>query len=154
MDQQEFQNIIKDNDYHFFIFSCPAVVPFHFIIHTWIVVKYPDWRVIRWELRHFKNKKNPALGYLHKDFLPAWKGISKYFWESKKYHESTLLYHCSGNWNALSNKVVSFMEDIEKQYPYKSAYRLVWHNSNYFTQWVVNHFPEINFRLPWNALGK
>lgn len=154
MDQQEFNNMIQDTDYHFFVFSCPAIVPFHFALHTWVVLVYPDGKIIRWDLCHFKNKKNPSLGYLHENFLPAWKGISKYFWRNKEYYESNLLYHCSGNWDSLSYKIVSFMEDIDDQYPYKGAYRLVWHNSNYFTQWILHQFPEIKFELPRNAVGK
>lgn len=154
MNQKEFQNIIQDTDYHFFVFSCPAIVPFHLAIHTWIVIKYPNWKIARRDLCHFKNQEDPSLGYLHKNFLPAWKGLSKYFWESNAYHKSTLLYHCSGNWMSLSYKIISFIEEYGEAYPHKWEYRLVWHNSNYFTQWIVKHFPEMKFALPRNAIGK
>lgn len=97
MNQKEFKNMVQNTDYQFFVFSCPAIVPFYLALHTWIVIKYPNGEIHRRELCHFKNQENPTLGYLHKNILPAWKGISRYFWKSKKYNESTLLYHCSGN---------------------------------------------------------
>lgn len=154
MKQKEFENMIQDTDYHFFLFSCPAVIPFHFALHTWIVIKYPDGELIRWDFCHFKNKKNPSLWYLHKNFLPAWKWINTYFWHSSKHFESSLLYHCAGNWDSFPYKIISFIEDYVEQYPYKGEYRLVWHNSNCFTQWILKQFPEMEFELPRNAIGK
>jgi hypothetical protein len=73
MNKQEFYDIIKNGDYHFFIFSCPAVVPFHLARHTRIVIKSPNEDAVRWDLCYIKNKKHSALGYLHKNVLPAWK---------------------------------------------------------------------------------
>ena len=71
MNEQEFKNIIKKSDYHFFVFSCPACIPFQMAVHTWIVVVSPEG-ITRRDLGHFKNKRNPAFGYLHKDFLLPW----------------------------------------------------------------------------------
>lgn len=97
MNQQEFEHIIQDTEYHFFIFSCPAVIPFHLACHTWIVIKSPHGDAVRWDLCYTKNKKYPSLGYLHKNVLPAWKGIHKYFWETSEHFQSSLRYHCAGN---------------------------------------------------------
>lgn len=69
MNQQEFTAMIQDTDYHFFIFSCPAIVPFHFALHTWIVITYPDGKIVRWDFCHFKNKTNSSLDYLQKNRL-------------------------------------------------------------------------------------
>lgn len=154
MDQKTFKHMIQEDDYHFFVFSCPAVIPFQLARHTRIVMKSPNGDVVRWDLCYTKNKKHPSLGYLHKNVLPAWKWIHKYFWETNKHFESSLLYHCSGNWDSLSYKINSFIEEHVEAYPYKKEYRLVWHNSNYFTQWILNHFPEMKFALPRNAIGK
>ena len=154
MNQKEFTAMIQDTDYHFFVFSSSAVIPFHFALHTWIVVRYSNGEIVRWELGHFKNKKNPALGYLHKDFLLPWEWINKYVRKTNKRFQSSLLYHCSGNSNSLSYKIISFVENHVEKYPYKHHYRLVWHNSNYFTQYLLNQFPEITCKLPRNAIGK
>ena len=154
MNQKEFTAMIQDTDYHFFVLSSPIIIPFHFVLHTWMVIVYPDGKIVRRDFCHFKNKENPSLCYLHKDRLPPRRWIRKYFWPTKKHFESFLLYHCSGNWDSLSYKIISFMENHIEQYPYKHHYRLVWHNSNYFTQWIINHFPEMKFTLPRNAIGK
>lgn len=154
MDQQEFEHMIQDTDYHFFVFSSPAVLPFHFALHTWIVVKYPNGEVVRWDLCHFKNKEKTSLVYLHKNRLAPWRWIRKFFWKTDKHFESSLLYHCSGNWDSLSYKIISFIENHIEEYPYKHHYRVVWHNSNHFTQWILNKFPEVNCILPRNAIGK
>jgi len=153
MNQQEFQNMIQDTDYHFFVFSSPIISPFHFALHTWIVITYPDGKVVRWDFCHFKNISNPSLIYLQKNWLHPWEWIHRYFWGTKRF-PSSLLYHCSGNWDSLSYKIISFIEHYIENYPYKHHYRLVWHNSNFFTQWILNHFPEINCKLPRNAIGK
>lgn len=153
MNQQEFKAMINDNKYHFFVFSCPAVVPFDFALHTWIVVKSPNNEIIRWELCHFKNKENPSLWYMHKNFLLPWEWIHKYFWKTDKHFQSSLLYHCSGNSQSLPYKVISFIEKNIEQYPYKDEYWLVWRNSNYFTQRILNHFPQLKCTLPRNAIG-
>lgn len=154
MNQQEFENMIKNNDYHFFVFSCPAIVPFNVALHTWIVVIHPNGKITRRELGHFKNPKDSSLWYIHKDLLFPWQWISKFFWETTQHWNSSLLYHCSGNLNSIPYKMVSSLEEIIQKYPYKQEYRLVWHNSNFFTQWVLNHYPEMNFTLPRNAVGK
>lgn len=72
MQQQEFTSIINNKDYHFFVFSCPAKIPFNLAMHTWIVVRYPDGEMMRRELAHFKNIKEPKLGYLFKNSLKPW----------------------------------------------------------------------------------
>lgn len=33
-------------------------------------------------------------------------------------------------------------------------YKLTGPNSNTYTQWVLNKFPEWDIKLPWNAFGK
>ncbi len=154
MDQNEFKNIIKKSDYNFFVFSCPAIIPFNLALHTWIVIVYPSWETVRRDLGYYKNKKNPSLGYIFKNYLPAWKWIEKYFWKTKKRSKSTLLYHCSGKKDSLAYKICSRIEKNIEQYPYKDEYRLVWHNSNYFIQRVIKHFPEMKFTLPRRAIGK
>lgn len=154
MDQQEFEHMIQDTDYHFFVLSCPAIIPFNLALHTRIVVVHPGGKTVRWELGHFKNKEDSSLWYIHKDFLSPRQWISKYFWPTKKHFESKLLYHCSGNWDSIPYKMVSSLDEIIQKYPYKQQYRLVWHNSNFFTQWILNHFPEMKFTLPRNAIGK
>ncbi|MEI7562488.1 MAG: hypothetical protein WCJ39_01890 [bacterium] len=73
MNQEEFQNMIKKPDYHFFVFSSPAIVPFNIALHTWVVVVYPHGEITRRELAHFKNIKEPKLAYLFKNSLEPWK---------------------------------------------------------------------------------
>jgi len=154
MNQKEFKAMIDDNDYHFFIFSCPAITPFNFVIHPWIVIKYPDGKTERRELGHFKNEKEPALWYIFRNFLPPWKWITKYFWKTNQYFESSLCYHCSGKSDSLTYKIISFIEEHVEQYPNKNEYRLIWKNSNSFMQWILQGIPKIPYKLPWNAIGK
>lgn len=154
MDQKTFNAMIDDGTYHFFVFSCPAIIPFNIALHTRIVIVHPNGEIVRRELGYFKDKKNPSRGYIHKNFLPPRKGIPKYFWKTNKYFPSTLLYHSCGDMKSSTYTIVSSLETYIQKYPYKQHYRLVWHNSNYFTQWILTCFPEIKFSLPRNAVGK
>ncbi|MEI8009461.1 MAG: hypothetical protein WCI00_09230 [bacterium] len=69
MQQQAFQNMIKNNEYHFFVFACPAIMPLNLAIHTWIVIVNSNGEIARWDLCHFKNKEKPSLKYIHKDWF-------------------------------------------------------------------------------------
>lgn len=150
MNQKEFTAMIQQDDYHFFVFSCPAITPLNFALHTRIVVVSP-WKIDRRELGHFRNS---SLKYLHKNLLqPRW-WINKYLWKTHSRFESRLLYHCSGKSDSLAYKIVSRISNNVENYPYRNEYRLVWHNSNFFTQWILDQLPEINYKLPRNALGK
>ena len=153
MQQQEFQNMIKKSEYSFFVFSSPIISPFNLALHTWIVIVYPDEKIIRRDFCHFKNTDNPSLIYLWKDWLQPREWIHKYFWWTKRF-ESKLLYHCSGKSDSLAYKVVSWIENNVEHYPYKHHYWLIWHNSNYFTQRILNQFPEVKCTLPRRAIWK
>ena len=150
MQQQEFQNMIKKYEYNFFVFTCPAIMPLNFALHTWVVI-VDHGKVDRRELGHFRNA---PLQYLHRNLLePRW-WLNKYLWKTHSRFESKLLYHCSGKSDSLAYKVVSWIENNVEHYPYKDHYWLVWHNSNYFTQRILNQFPEVKCKLPRRAIGK
>lgn len=73
----------------------------------------------------------------------------------KPRYQAKLLYKIAGNKNSLAHKVATFIDDTIKDYPYKNIYKhLPGPNSNTFTQWILNHFPEIKLQLPRNAFGK
>jgi hypothetical protein len=65
------------------------------------------------------------------------------------------LYHISWDKDSLAAQVVSFVEENIRNYPQKDTYKSVpWPNSNSITQWILDNFPEIEYRLSRKVIGK
>ena len=94
------------------------------------------------------------MGYLHHNFLLPWQGITKYLRTTKEHFKSSLLLHMSGEKGSTAQKIVELTNKKITTYPYKKKYRWIRHNSNTFTQRVINNFPEIDMKLPNRAIGK
>lgn len=142
-----------EKPYQVCLFSCPAYKPFHFAKHTWFVITTPKGTE-RWEVLHYKNIKNPAMTYVHKDNLPPIQGIKKSMLDPS-YWDSTLLTSIDGEKNSLAHRIAQFIEQYSPQYQYKGRYVLYpGPNSNSYVAWVLEKFPEWKPALPWNAFGK
>ncbi len=53
-----------------------------------------------------------------------------------------------------AKKIIQEIKKTEIDYPYLHTYKLLGPNSNTYTQYILNKFPEWKIRLPWNAFGK
>ncbi len=59
-----------------------------------------------------------------------------------------------GDEKSIISEMVKFIEQSPQIYPHKNIYSFLGPNSNTYVQWVLNNFPELEVRLPWNAFGK
>ena len=146
-------NLINPNTYKVFLCTCPANLPFSFAVHPWFVVNHLG-NVSRWEVLFSKRKHAVNFGHLHKDTFPTFSGIeivpliNTHLWNGK------ILNTIEGDENSLAATMVTHIENSHNTYPYTEHYSLFSKNSNTYVQWVLNHFPEANMNLPWNAFGK
>ncbi|MDP3901860.1 MAG: DUF3750 domain-containing protein [bacterium] len=142
-------NLDKDK-FQVFLMTCPGNLPFSFMPHHWFVIN--DRGIIsRWEVLFRKIPNATRWGYLYKNFFAPFRGIEishfskKYLWQAK------LRYKIDGE---EAKQLAKFIEKSPSAYPYCQKYFLTGPNCNTYIQWIINHFPNLNIKLPWNAIGK
>jgi hypothetical protein len=146
----KFQQLIDNNKYQVFIFVSPGSIPFNFASHPWFVINKLG-AISRWEVLFRKTPHPTKWGHLYKDFYPPFRGIEiipfwkKFFWPGK------LLGIIEGE---TAKKMAEFLENSPTAYSYCNKYNFLEPNSNTYAQWVLNNFPEIKIKLPWNSFGK
>lgn len=122
------------------------------ITHNWIVVNNKG-KLSRWESGYttgrgeenwFHLRKNDKY-YKLNDGIQIISGLP---WPIWKGHTSFLVE------DEVARRVIETVENSPKYYPHLNNYNLLGPNSNTFVQWVLNQHPEINEKLPWNAVGK
>jgi hypothetical protein len=148
-----FENLLKLDAYQVFLFVCPASIPISFGAHTWLVVNKKG-AVSRWEMLFWKNHCVPELGHMHINTHPPFVGIEIFEFSEKYRWGARLLKMVEGDQNSAAKRMVEFIEHSRETYPYKDTYRLTGPNSNTYVQWVLDHFPEFDAQLPFNAIGK
>jgi hypothetical protein len=154
MNAEKFEKLIDKNKFQVFVFISPAWLPICFADHSWLVVNRMG-NISRWEVL-FQNKRKDGtdFGHLHKNFFLPWQGIEiiplfkKILWPSK------LLIILDNFNNPEVEKLVNIVENSGRIYPYWNKYFLTGPNSNTYVQWILNRFPELKIKLPWNAFGK
>ena len=157
MEQQDFNKLIDKSKYQVFLMICPASIPFNFVRHGWFVINEKG-NIARWEVIHLKNlKEKTCWGYLYKNFLPPFKGI-RIIWPVpglmfvKGRWQPELLGFTEGD---IAQKMAKVIENSRENFPYRDKYHFIpGPNSNTYIQWVLNQFPEIKIKLPWNSSGK
>ncbi len=155
VNDEQFEKLIDKNKYQVFVFAYRASFPLIFSTHSWLVVNNKG-KISRWEIfwRPQKNWKN-RWGHLHKDFYTPLEGIPAFFFTKKiHWNKFRLLGLVEGKNNSVAHKMVRFIENSPRSYPYRNRYRLTGPNSNTYIQWVLDSFPEFKVQLPWNAFGK
>ena len=50
--------------------------------------------------------------------------------------------------------MIKFIDNSKEIYPFREKYSIFGPNSNTYAEWVIDHFPESNFKLPKNAYGR
>ena len=156
MDKQDFSGVVRKNRYQVFLFCSKVPFPFFFTLHTWFVINKRG-RISRWESGKFHNPKpkkswgNVYLGLGNNNPLI---GMNINPFSDGMRYKSRIIGCEEGTTNSTAHKIVKFIEKNAKNYPCRNRYKLVGPNSNTFTQWILNHFPESALKLPWNAFGK
>ncbi len=139
--------------YQVSLFTCPATIPYSLGTHPWFVV-LKNGKISRWEVLWRESQCSTSWGHLHLNFLPHEKGIETFPF-SKKYHWSgKLISRVEGDENSLAKRMMDFIEKSEENYPFCYQYSVFGPNSNTYAEWVISHFRESNFKLPWNSFGR
>ncbi len=151
---REFRKLIKENKFQVFLFTSPLFKPLQFAVHSWLVTSRKG-KIKRWDIWQDKNSVNPKLGHLYLNLMKPFFGMAKYLEKRYRRNKSSIIGYIEGGQNSLAEKMVKFIEKHAKNYPLKSEYKpYPGPNSNTFPQWIINKFPETNWKLPWNAFGK
>lgn len=148
--QDSFQQYIDTDKTQVFVCICPVSIPFSFASHTWFVVN-DHGSISRWEVLFRKVPCKTRWGHLFKDYFPPFQGIDLFIFIHRYFWKGTLLGIVEGE---TAEHMAEFIENSPNTYPYYDTYSLTGPNSNTYTQWVINHFPEISLKLPWNSFGK
>lgn len=160
MIKEEFDNLVKQSgkNYQVFVFASKMPVPFNAFLHTWIVI-VSRGEIGRYDVWGWKKRCDTSWGHLHLNLYDPWVGVRKFpsrnsnqnAWRSKSF----ILKQIEGDEGTLAQKITDFLKNHSRAYPYLNSYKYFpGPNSNTFTQWVLNKFPELNFKLPWMAVGK
>jgi Protein of unknown function (DUF3750) len=144
------------------IYASRLFFPIWFAVHTHIVIEY-NGVASRYDIfsRTPVSEENFIEGYLRKNVLPpktglfmVWPGNARSGygprWGAKKCGLIT------GGENSVAQSMYHFFEQgFVKEYPHLHIYKIVnGPNSNTFTQWVLDQFPEAELKLPFIAWGK
>jgi len=153
MNAKEFDSLIKKDKYQIFIFTSLCSIPLSFARHPWFIVNKKG-AISRWEVLFRKHLSGTNWGHLHKDSAPSLRGIEIIPYLGMFYWSETLLATIEGAENSTAEKMIELIENSPKNYPYCNDYSLVGANSDTYAQWILDHFPELNIKLPWNCFGK
>jgi len=146
---------IEKGKWMFFIYSSPLPFPVNFLLHTWFVTVNPNGEQNRYEIHMYKNRKQKDCGYLYKNNDEPHVWMHKYFWKKNPKYRGDIILKLSWDGWSLAQKITTFIEDNIDTYVFKNTYRNIpWPNCNTLIQRIVDAFPEIKIRLPWNAIGK
>ena len=136
-------------------FLCsPLPIPMNMIaVHCWIVTIDAQWKTDRWEVWQSRSNCKSSWGYVHKNLLAPWQGISKY--PAFRRYVPGPIYPIASLNGHIAKSVIEFMDNHMNEYPYTNDYHY-WPgpNSNTYVQWVINQFPQLSVNLPWSAIGK
>ncbi len=150
-----FEELVKNDKYQVFLFTCPAGVPVSFARHPWFVINKKG-SVERWEVFHIPEVEHERWGHLHRNALPPTRGIPmfssskhpKHFWKGR------LSGYIEGGVGSAAHQMAECIENSPTAYLYCNTYSLKGPNSNTYVQWVINQFPASGLSLPWNSFGK
>lgn len=152
--EKDITKLINKNKYQVFLLVTKVFRPYQFAVHSWIMTSNKG-KLKRWDVFDVKNRKGKKWGYVYLNGKELWEGGNIY--EDKEYpkYDSKVIGIIGGGKNSLAQKIIQFTDKHAKDYPMRDKYvRYPGPNSNTFTQWILNRFPEANWKLPWNAFGK
>lgn len=150
------ENTKRENQYHIILCKSRVGFPMIFFTHPWFIVidkkgSINRFEVINWRNKHKKNNDN----WFFKNAFEAYEGL--YLIPQINFHKmkGKIIFHVRGGENSLAHKVFKFFQKEVYSYPFKNKYSYYpGPNSNTFVQWVLNKFPELNYKLRFDSLGR
>lgn len=139
----------NESENQVFLLYSACNVPINLASHTWLVCNEKG-RLSRYEVRHFKSH-NPKHGYIHLNTISYFQGIELFRFYPEIKWKTKLIRQIE---DPAATKMIQVIKSSIKNYPYKDNYKFLGENSNTYTQWILNHFPELEIKLPWNSFGK
>ena len=153
MIEKEFKKLINKDKYQVFLFSCHVPIPLNIAVHYWFVINKKG-KIDRWEILAFPKQCKTSWRHLHKNVALPTTGLNKILYKRYLKSKSNLILEISGKKGSTAEKMVKFIEKSPQKYPFWNKYFLFGPNSNTYTRWVLDHFPELKFKLSWRAIGK
>jgi hypothetical protein len=141
---------IDSKAYQVFLLTSPCNLPGFFAAHTWFVVN-DHGKLERWEHRFKINTQEKSWSHIHKNFLPPFQGLGYFYGHNDKHWKAKLLKVIEG---PKAESLANFIKNSPNSYPLMGKARWYGPNSNTYTRWILDNFPELDIKLPWNAIGK
>ena len=145
--------LIRSDLYQVFLLICPANLPLSFAAHSWFVVNQKGI-VSRWEVTFNARRRTLSWGHLNENLFPMFSGIEIIPFFDRPTWRGALLGSIQGNEGSSTQRMADFIARSRETYPFYHNYFITGPNSNTYTQWVLDHFPEFPAQLPKNAFGK
>lgn len=137
------------NSNQVFLLHSACNVPINLASHTWFVINEKG-KLSRFEVRHFKSHIQKH-GYIHLNTISYFQGIELFRFYPKFKWRTKLIQKFE---DPIASEIIQVVKSSLEKYPYKEKYKLIGTNSNTYTQWILNHFPKLKVKLPWNSFGK
>ena len=160
MKEEEFKKLVNKEKYQVFLFSSNMPFPISFAVHTWFVINRKG-KIFRFDFGHMGGSPDKKWGLVIRNTYPPTTGVISIMGmkvkatEHSKRNPSKLLEVIEGEEDSMADKMSKFILEKSKDYPHKDKYqKYAGANSNSFIQWIIDHFPESKFKLPFNAFGK
>lgn len=136
-----------------FLLYSPLPFPMRFSSHSWIVTNNHG-KLDRWEVWQRASACDTSWGHVHQNLFEPFTALHKNFFRREK---GRYFAHLAGVWenNKEVDALIKFMHEWAGQYPLANRY--IYYpgpNSNTFVQWIIDHFPDSGFTLPFSAFGK
>lgn len=161
------EDLIDKDKYQVFLIRCPATLPFSFAAHTHLAVNRRG-SFARYTISYHKARSDgkPLFAgsghickgcnqYLHRDDKsPAVGGVEVFPYVAHPLWTVRVADSLEGGEDSLAKRICDFLESSFAAYPYADRYSVFGPNSNTYTAWILNQFPDSGIKLPWNAFGK
>ncbi len=146
----DFPQLVRDDLFQVFLFSCPMIFPFCFVSHTWFVVnRYGN--LSRWEVLYRKFNRLDSFGHIHKNLFSTFSGTRIFSFSEKYLWPAKLLSTAEGK---LAEQMTDVIQNSPNNYPYRDKYRPLGPNCNTYTEWIARQFPTFLATRPLNTLEK
>ncbi|HED05506.1 MAG TPA: DUF3750 domain-containing protein [Ignavibacteria bacterium] len=156
--KSEFDKLIDPEKFQVFILSSKVSFPFHFGIHTWIVISEKG-KLHRWEVWRTKNNCKTSWGHVHKNMFKSYLWTKDWFFKKyffkRKSRERFLWKVIEGGEGSNAERIIKFINKNASKYPLIHEYGFFFGpNSNTFTQWILDSSSETKVKLPFWAFGR